>query len=52
VAEPRGDEHEVERLILPDDLVGDVCVALFGVLRLCHNYENDDARWLSPRQVG
>jgi hypothetical protein len=28
-----------------------VRVAFLGVLRQCHNYENDDAPWLSPRQV-
>src|SRR5215216_8137334 len=51
MAEPCGDEHQVERLTLTNDLVGDVRVALFHVLRLCHNYENDDAPRLSPRQV-
>ena len=41
MAEPGGDEHDVERVALADDLVRDVRIALLGVLRLWHHSQDD-----------
>ena len=44
MAEPRGDEHDVLRVALADDLVRDVRIALLRVLRLWHHSQDDRRR--------